>query len=255
MASNNIQPYYLNSYQLTAGEAGPLSRMPLTLVVERVIEVATEHANALNIGYARLLTHGIGWVLSRIKVEMVRYPLINEHYTVTTWIESYNRRFSERCCVMRDAQGLPLAFIHTTWCAIDIKNRTLADLQSLERDAFPCADAADCVVSRASRIAFSDEAGAERETYTFRYCDLDFNRHVNTVRYLDLILNHWPLQHYDARGVKHLDINFSHECYFGETVELVVENVGDVSTCELRRGATKAVAARIVWTDNQSLHH
>ena len=75
MASNNIQPYYLNSYQLTAGEAGPLSRMPLTLVVERVIEVATEHANALNIGYARLLTHGIGWVLSRITVSYTHLTL------------------------------------------------------------------------------------------------------------------------------------------------------------------------------------
>ena len=81
---------------LTAGESDAEGRMPLTLLTERLIENATEHANALGIGYADLLPLGIGWVLSRVSVEMTSWPAINEAYTVTTWIESYNRRFSER---------------------------------------------------------------------------------------------------------------------------------------------------------------
>ena len=85
-----------HSYLLTAGESDPRGLMPLTLVVERVIETATEHANSLNIGFADLSRKNIGWVLSRLAVEMTRYPAINERYSLTTWIESYNRHFSER---------------------------------------------------------------------------------------------------------------------------------------------------------------
>ena len=71
------QPQYSHSYILTAGESDAEGRMPLTLVTERVIEVATEHANALNIGYDALIKKNIGWVLSRLSIEMLRYPRIN----------------------------------------------------------------------------------------------------------------------------------------------------------------------------------
>ena len=96
---------FTHCYYLTAGEAGAQSSMPLTLLVQRVIEVATEHANALGIGYATLSVHGIAWVLSKISIEMQRYPDINEDYCLTTWIESYNRRFCDRCFAVTGAPG------------------------------------------------------------------------------------------------------------------------------------------------------
>ena len=94
---------FSKDYFLTAGESNAEGRMPLTLVAERVIEVATEHANSLGIGYANLIKSNIGWVLSRMSIEMVRYPVINDSYTMETWIESYNRMFSNRnsrCCMV-----------------------------------------------------------------------------------------------------------------------------------------------------------
>lgn len=240
------EPFYSHKYQLTAGEAGPESRMPLTLMVERVIEAATEHANALHIGYEQLIAKGVGWVLSRLGIEVLRYPEINEEYTVTTWIEGYNRRFSDRCFVFKDADGQAIAHVRTVWAAIDMVRRTMADLTEFESSSFPCVDIG-CPVGRVGRIILPEDVCVERESYTFRYCDLDFNRHVNTVRYLDLILNHWPLAHYDSRSVGRLDMIFSHECYFGETVELLIASEGDLSTCELLRGDSRAVAARIKW--------
>lgn len=242
-----IEPIYSHTYQLTAGEAGPESCMPLALLAGRVIEVATEHANALRIGYEQLIAREIGWVLSRMSIEVLRYPEINEEYTVTTWIESYNRRFSERCFIIKDAGGCAVAYVRTVWAAIDMRSRALADLSEVEPEALPCADI-ECPVGRVGRIVIVNDADCERESYTFRYSDLDFNRHVNTVRYLDLILNHWQLGHYDCMAVGRLDIIFSHECYFGDTVELFVANDGDVSLCELRRGGCRAVAARIKWS-------
>lgn len=88
------QKQHTHSYTLTAGESNAEGVMPLTLLVERIIEISTEHANNLNIGYATLIKQNIGWVLSRLSVEMTSLPTINESYTLTTWIESYNRHFS-----------------------------------------------------------------------------------------------------------------------------------------------------------------
>lgn len=250
-----IQTQYSHHYILTAGESDAEGRMPLTLVTERVIEVATEHANALGIGYDALIKENIGWVLSRLSIEMVRYPAINDRYTLSTWIESYNRHFSERNFVMTDTAGQVLGYMRTVWVAMDYASRTVADLTRLERVPFPVPDV-PCPIARTPRIP-SPGDGAERDVYTFRYRDLDFNRHVNTVRYLDLILNHWPLKHYDSNVAERLDIMFHHECHYGQTVELRVgEGPASCpgSICEIALpDSTRAVTARIVWRPEEAI--
>ena len=43
------------TYFLTPAECNPQQRMPLTLLINRIIEVATLHATELGIGYADLV--------------------------------------------------------------------------------------------------------------------------------------------------------------------------------------------------------
>ena len=237
-----------HSYILSAGESNATGRMPITLVTERIIEVATEHANLLGIGYDTLITKNLGWVLSRLCIEMSHYPVINEHYTVTTWIETYNRHFSERNFVFTDCKGQVIGYARTVWVPMNFETRTVADISAFEREAFPIADS-PCPIEKVARIA-PVSAAAETEEYTFKYCDIDFNRHVNTVRYLDLILNHWPLDRYDKMMVRRLDLLFHQECHFGETIKLLVsaEN-NSANDCELSRDGNRVVAARLTWSE------
>lgn len=205
---------------LTAGETDARGLMPVTLVAARAIEIATEHANALGIGYADLARHRLGWVLARLCIDMVRYPRINEWYTMETWIESYNRRFSDRCFVMLDADGNVVAHIRSMWVAIDTETRALADLTEVEREIYPLAGRT-CPVEKVRSPAIARDAEVRCTEYTFKYCDIDFNRHVNTIRYLDLVLNLWPLDFWDANSIRRLTVSFDHECYYGENVELL----------------------------------
>lgn len=242
-------PEYSHEFFLTAGESNACGRMPITLIAERVIEVATEHANELNIGYKDLITKNIGWVLSRLAIEMYRYPEINETYTLTTWIETYNKRFSERNFVMTDGAGEVLGYMRSLWVAIDMQSRTVADLSDFERDAFPIGSR-ECPICKVSRLTPLPD-GSSEEDYTFRYCDIDFNRHVNTVRYLDLILNHWSLDHFDNNIINRLEICFHHECYFGEKVKLRIHTSDRKSRCEIVRDGTRTVGATITWLPNK----
>ena len=237
---------YTHSYTLTAGESNAEGRMPLTLVAERVIEVATEHANALGIGYAALITKNIGWVLSRMSIEMYRYPVINDQYNLSTWIESYNRHFSNRNFRMTDSNGNVIGYMRTVWVAMDFASRSIADISSFERDSFPIADV-ECPIERTPRLRTPESERVQSSEYTFKYCDLDFNRHVNTIRYLHLILNHWPLEHYDKFTAARFDILFHHECHFGQTVRLLVEEEGKHADCAIVLPEHTAINAAITW--------
>jgi acyl-ACP thioesterase len=208
------------SWFLTAGETDAEGRMPITLFAARAIEIATKHANALGIGYSALIQHRLGWVLARLSIEIYRYPEINDTYSITTWIEGYNRYFSDRCYEMTDANGNVIAAIRSVWVAIDVDKRTMADLNELERDSFPIVNR-KCPVSKIRSLAVDANAPSRTAEYTFNYCDLDFNRHVNTLRYIVLALNQFPLEWHDSHAVQRFDIVFDHESLYGDTVQVV----------------------------------
>lgn len=246
MSENRI---YRHTYDLTAGECNAEGIMPLTLLTERLIETATEHANSLDIGYARLIQLNLAWVLSRVAIEIDRMPGINDVYTVETWIESTNRLFSERCFRLSGADGLTLAYARTTWAAIDVTTRRPANLSVLGDIMFP-ENYPECPVKPAPHMAPLSDA-AETSSYTFTYTDLDFNRHVNTVRYVGLILNHWPLDWHDTHRPARFDIVFHHECHYGDSAELHVDNCDNRSLCEIICGDNRAVTAAITWRDRE----
>ena len=242
------QALFNSHYTLTAGESDAHSLAPVTLLVERIIEIATRHANCLEVGYEQLRTAGIGWVLSRISLEIYRYPGINEDYALSTWVESYNRHFSDRAFELTDGGGNIVGRAHSTWVAIDMRRRTMADLSDFERDAIPCLDK-PCGISPARRIPTLADS-ASQEPLHFSYSDIDFNRHVNTVRYLARVLDHWPLSHHDRYAVGRIDMAFNRELRYGDTASLRVAPSADGQSadCEIvHADGSRAAAMRIRW--------
>lgn len=248
------QALFNSHYNLTAGEADAHSRMPSTLLVERVIEIATRHANSLDVGYDDLRAAGIGWVFSRMSLEIERLPCINEEYALNTWIESYNRRYCERNFDMVDRAGTPIAFVRSTFVAIDMKRRTMADLSAFEREAIPVLER-ECPVAPMRRMA-PLPSDAEEEPLRFGYSDIDFNRHVNTVRYLARVLDHWPLSHHDRRAVRRLEMAFHRELLYGDEAVLRVatRDGGASHDCEiLGPDGLRAATLRIVWQPRRGM--
>lgn len=105
--------------------------MPITLIAQRVIEIATEHANILGVGYSDMIMFNSGWVLSRMSIEMTRYPGVNEEYSLTTWIEGFNRLYSERNMEIQDGNGETIGYVRTIWVAIDMDTRRPSDLTGI----------------------------------------------------------------------------------------------------------------------------
>lgn len=240
---------FTTEHFLTAAECDAEGRMPLTTLVERIIESATCHANALGIGYADLIKMDLAWVLSRVSVEIVRMPAINESYVMNTWIESTNRLFSERCFSITSPDGSVFVNARTTWAAICVTSRRAANPGVFGDMMFP-QNPPVCPVTPAKRT-LPLPADTDSEAYTFRYCDIDFNRHVNTVRYVGLIVDRWSLGWYDTHYVARFDIAFHRECHFGDTVDVRTSTDDGVSLCELIRDGERVVTANIIWREKE----
>jgi acyl-ACP thioesterase len=214
---------------LTAGEVDPEQQLPIALTTERIIETATDHANALGVGYSELITHGQAWVLSRLAIEFTARPTINEHYALTTWVEAANKHFSQRNFEITGNDGRPLGYARTIWVAINIASRSAADISRLAILS-EVAHARPCPIAPVGRIRPTGEP-TRRSTYTFRYTDIDFNRHVNSVRYIDLILNQWPLEFHDRYAITRIEVTYQSEAHYGQNVDVLIYEDGNDATC------------------------
>lgn len=191
--------------------------LPLTMLVAQMIELATDHANLLGIGFLSLESKSLGWVLSRLSVEMARWPKNGEKYTLATWIESYNTHFSERCFSVTSDKGQILGYARTVWVIIDLQSHKSVGTAGTSMPEEMIAGI-ECPIPRMMRHkGFEPSAVTE---YTFRYTDLDFYRHVNTVKYISLLLNQYTLDEFDSHLLSRFDIAFAKEAKYNETVRI-----------------------------------
>lgn len=232
---------------LTAGETDAQGRMPLWLIASRIIEAATLHANALGVGYADLAPLRMGWVLTRLSIEVERYLTVNEKYSVTTWIEGYTRLYSDRCFLIADGHGQPVAHIRSMWMAIDMDKRTAADLSKLDREHFVVSERR-CPVGRPGKQPPLGDEAVSRQ-YTWRFCDIDFNRHVNTVQYIRHILNQWDMDMYEDNEISRFDISFHNEYHYADTATLRHSDLPEgKSLCEIIDPQGRhAVLSALTW--------
>lgn len=222
----DLQKLYSHNFRLIAAQCNAQRELAPAQLIQQIIEVATEHADSLDIGFKRLASEGHLWVLSRCAIDMKRYPHLQENYTLTTWIESFNRHFSERNFEVRVDGGEVIGYARTIWVAIDKDTRKAADLSGISYISSMVSDY-PCPMAKQEKIRPLEMPQIVHD-YTFRLSDIDFNRHVNSARYVELILNQMDIADFDEYYLSRFEIEYRHEAHFNDHVE-VCSAMGDDS--------------------------
>ncbi len=207
------------TYYLSAAECNAQQEMSIPQLVQKLIDVATEHANILGIGNPDMPNPDMGWVLSRLTVEMNRYPRENTDYTITTWVEDWNRHFSRRAFSISDAEGNIVGYARSIWMVLNTSDRSNAGLSGLNFKTEWISNIECPIPMQEKHVKM--EADGHEPIYRFKYCDIDFYRHVNTVRYIVLLLNQFSMQAYDDNIVNRLELSFLHEASYGMEVRIL----------------------------------
>ncbi len=243
--SNPNLKEYKQAFYLSAGECNPQAEMPLTLLMNRIIEVATNHANSWGVGYARLIEDNQGWVLSRVTIEMTRYPRVDEWYSLTTWIEDYNRHFSQRNMEIQDEQGNVIGYARTIWVVINLSTRESVDISKLGYIARNVT-IHNCPIEPQSRLRPFEPA--RTVNYRFQYTDIDFNGHVNTVRYLEHLVNTFPMQWHAKNFIQRMEIAFVKEAYYDSEANIDIDDTDPMNVrLDINADGTTRARSRFIF--------
>lgn len=206
----NTQPTAIAGYRyrLEPPSANPQGEVTFSLLVRWLLETATKHAESWGVGYSTLIGQSQAWVLARMAIEMTCYPRIYEEVEIETWIEGFNPHFSSRNFCVKRSDGKIYGYVRSIWSVIDMQTRTSVDLRSFAQiERF--ASEKECPIGRLTKIK---PVTVEHPVhYTVSYTDLDLNRHMNSIKYIEHMLDLFPLKRYDENRIARFEINYISE--------------------------------------------
>jgi acyl-ACP thioesterase len=209
-----------------------------------MLNAADFHSTDRGFGMKRLMTMQRSWVLSRLAIEMTEMPLQYPRFNVETWVESAMRYFTSRnfAIVGEDSKSLtphssPLTpktygYGRSIWAMIDTESRQPTDIFSIDNGAINdwIEKEKPCPIDKGGRVRMSDQAELVREIDTF-YNDVDINGHINSVKYIEHVLDLWPLDWYRDYAIHRFEIAYVAEAHAGDRLAFYREPVqGDLQS-------------------------
>ena len=179
--------------------------------------LATESVGADSITLSK---KNIDWVITRMAVQIKRLPKCDEEITVCTHPGKDMAMLYPRYFYIMDAKGEIIVSSSSIWALIDNSTRKVI----VDRDVISKLppENYDCQLDLPEKIALPENSRFV-EKRTIHYSDLDFNSHMNNVRYVELLMDVHDTTFYDAHSVKSITLNYMRELKEKEAVEVYTD--------------------------------
>ena len=198
-------------------------RLTMGVLGNHLLNCAGFHASDRGFGIAALNEDNYTWVLSRLAVELEEMPSQYEKFSIETWVENVYRLFTDRNFAILGADGRTLGYARSVWAMISMNTRKPADLLTLHEGHITDYVYPDypCPIAKPSRIRVT--ATEPQGEFTARYSDIDINGHLNSIRYIEHILDLFPLDLFRTHRLQRFEIAYVAEGYYGDRLGLYVE--------------------------------
>ncbi len=187
-------------------------------------EAAYLHAEHFGLGHTHLSAQHMAWVLTRMRLEILRLPKWGEAVLLRTWPSGRDRLFYYRDFEFTDAAGEVILLASTAWFIIDSEKRVRITPAWWTNSGLPIGPKVF-----EAKLARLKPCGCEAGTpMRVNYGDLDQNGHVSNIRYVEWIMNNLPLEFHQSHVIQSLEVNFLSEAVYGR----------EVSVCERQDGSS-----------------
>lgn len=241
MAEKSVYKYRVEPQQVDFTLRATISAM-----TDAILNAAGTDAHRKGFGVDALNADNHSWVLSRMAVELDRLPAQYTDYEIATWINDYGRVLSTRNFTLTDAAGCEFGRAVTQWAMIDLAARTALDLSWVGQAHSDAIVDAPSPADKPRKIR--DVNPSQVMEHKVVYSDIDFNRHVNTMCYIEMMIDMLPLEMLMREAPVRLDIHFLHECRYGQTLAVGYEQRGGQALFEVKNDeGTIGVRACFEW--------
>ena len=176
------------------------------------------HAFKAGLGFDDMVNRNQVWVLTRLKVQIEKYPSWNDQLTLHTWSRGNEGIFYLRDFYFLNEEGSEIIRATSSWAALNLKTRRPELVDGLEDKLFSQKEKV-ALVSKLEKLPELTHPVFLRK-YTVQYSDIDIVYHVNNVKYIEIMMNAFSLDIHKTKKVHTLEVNYLGEANYGDEVNI-----------------------------------
>ncbi len=227
-------------FTVSSADTDMFGRLRLSALSNFLVQSAIRSADSLGFGFSNLREEKLFWVLSRMQVEILRPLRWYEPLVVETWPKDIDGILYLRDFFVYDKDRQVAARATSGWLAIDLQSKRPKRYTGLE---------ADRLIRLRDRHAISHPPGKldelrEGEQFEIgtRYFDIDLNGHVTSTRYIDWMMDSFPVDFHRRHYPVEYLVNHQKETMPGDSLLLRRTDCGNQTFCfegtSLEKGTT-----------------
>lgn len=189
-----------------------------------LLNAADFHSNDRGYGVNYLNTINKTWVLSRLAIELDETPAIYDKFIIETWVDSVMRYFTNRNFKITNEDGHIYGYGKSIWAMIDTETREPVDIMKVDNETISkhIETNYDNPIKKSSRVKLDSNLILQKSIIA-HYNDVDINGHVNSTKYIEHILDIFPLEWYKQHSIQKFDIAYIVESHYGETLNFYTD--------------------------------
>lgn len=220
-----MQNFYKTDYTVKSTEIDSNWKMRLDHIVELLQAVTGVHSLDLGVdGPTMLQKSNAFWVLTKFKVKIVEFPLMDDNLSVETWPTivkgvRFGRDFLMEKC------GKNIVLGTSEWCTLDY---TTGELRRANSVCYPADMPHRDYLSGAGDFIKVRETVAEEDynhTHTCHFVDIDTNKHTNNIAYLRMALNCFSPDEFESLNIEDMQITFLAQTYYKDEIKIYKKEI------------------------------
>ncbi|MEN8154379.1 MAG: acyl-ACP thioesterase domain-containing protein [Acidobacteriota bacterium] len=209
----------ISKFKVSSAETDMEARLSLGALVNLLIQSATRSAYNLGFGFDNLRKHNLFWVFNRLTMEIFKPVKWNEKITIETWPKDIVGLLYTRDFIVRDEKDNIIVKATTAWLPIDLETKRPKRKESFESDFFTYLKDKNAIEEPPEKLPETKDGDLFEVRSTF--FDIDFNKHVTSTRYVDWMMDTFPIDFHRDNYPKGLSINYLKETMPGEKIRIV----------------------------------
>ncbi len=199
----------------------------LASLLEYLIETSSLHSDSLGLGYDEMLKRNYAWILSRWKIKIYKYPKARDKIKIKTWISRFDKFYANREFAVYDSNKQLIAKASTLWVFMNTRRKRPVRIPAEIYDKTEILDKKNFH----EFLEYDKDYNNQRSMdFRVRKTDIDYNNHVNNIRYVDWFLEIVELEIEEKYFLEELDIYYRKEVKYDSIIE------SRISTKEIKEG-------------------
>ena len=235
---------YTHNYRVRYNETDFWGRLSIPALGDCLLDVAGLHALEIGTGIDILQQQGLTWVIAGMKFKLGTMPAIHSRFDVSTCVPVCTRISTQRDFVA-SVGGVVFAEASSEWLIINMNTRrpvfvgdVLPQLEKMCGDSVP--------LEKYKHLRSSSVGEKIVATRTIGYSDVDVNRHLYSMRYLQIALDTFDTNFMMHNRISEIDVNFLSEVFWGQSVEIIRCSSDNIHNIEMQHEGKVVFRAEFV---------